>query len=181
MRRLLILDDDPMLVSALQASLGVMFPDGVSIEAFTSPEQALARVHESPFDVVVSDYRMPVMNGIEFLRLACRVQPHLVRLMLSSTSDFEVVQQAINEVEVYRYLAKPWVDADLYRHIQDACIHAENMARERALADSMRVQAGALYASECDLPHHEDHEPGLTVVEWGVNDGEPIPDPTRLI
>ncbi|MDO9235580.1 MAG: response regulator [Aquabacterium sp.] len=168
MKRLLLVDDDPLVLFALKDSLSRLVQDW-RVEAFSDPNVALARLKDVGFDVIVSDYRMPQMNGIDFLRSACRIQPHVVRIILSSSSDFEIVQQAINEVEIYRYLAKPWVESDLIRHVTEAMAHADQTRVERELADSMRVQQGVLSAGEQELRRLEELEPGLTVVEWGPN------------
>ena len=175
MTRLLLVDDDPLVLLALKESLSP-FAKEWRVEAFSDPTVALARLHDVGFDVIVSDYRMAQMNGIDFLRAACKIQPHVVRMILSSSSDFEIVQQAINEVEVYRYLAKPWLESDLIRHIGDAIKHAEHTRSDRELADSMRVQQGALSASEQEMRRLEELEPGLTVVEWGPNGEVLMPD-----
>jgi two-component system probable response regulator PhcQ len=176
MKRLLVVDDDPLVVSALKATFQAMFSVGLRVEAFTDPEQALTRMRDIGFDVVMSDYRMPNMDGIEFLRLAGQIQPHIVRMMLSASSDFDIVQQAINEVEVYRYMAKPWSNADLFRHVNDALCHAGNRRSERELANAMRVQKGVLSPAEQELRRLEEQEPGLTVVEWGPNGEVLMPD-----
>jgi two-component system probable response regulator PhcQ len=176
MNRLLLVDDDPLVLMALKVTLGAMFPTGLRIETFEDPTLALARVREAPFDVILSDYRMPEIDGIQFLRAACSIQPHVVRMMLSAASDFDMVLRAINEVEVYRYLPKPWKDVDLFRHVNDALQHAETMRANRELADTMRLLAGTLTPAEIECRRLEELEPGLTVVEWGPNGEVLMPD-----
>ena len=176
MNRLLIVDDDPLVLMALEVTLGTMFPSGLHIETFEDPMQALARVREATFDVILSDYRMPEIDGIQFLRAACSIQPHVVRMMLSAASDFDMVLRAINEVEVYRYLPKPWQDADLFRHMNDALQHAQTMRTNRELADTMRLLSGTLTPAEIECRRLEELEPGLTVVEWGPNGEVMMPD-----
>jgi two-component system probable response regulator PhcQ len=86
---------------------------------------------------------------------------------LSATSDFAIIQQAVNEVEVFRFLAKPWRDAELVQHIRCALARADELRAEKQLADAMRVQQGDLSASDVELRRLEELEPGITHVEWG--------------
>jgi two-component system probable response regulator PhcQ len=176
MNRLLLVDDDPLALMALKATLGAIYSYDLRIETFEDPTLALARVREAAFDVILSDYRMPEMDGIQFLRAVCGIQPHVVRIMLSAASDFEMALRAINEVEVYRYLPKPWKDADLLHHVSDALKHAEAMHADRVLADAMRLLSGALTPAEMECRRLEELEPGLTVVEWGPNGEVLMPD-----
>src|ERR1700712_3298301 len=169
MNRLLLVDDDPNVVSALRRVLRSSFTESLTVECFGDPIAALERLRDVHFDVVLSDYRMPRMDGFEFLRQAREVQPHLIRIILSASSDFKSIQQAINEVEVYRYLAKPWTESDFIEQIGGALKRAEHDHAERELADAMRLQQGALSPEEIELRRLEELEPGLTVVEWGPN------------
>ena len=114
MRRLLLLDDEINVLHALQRTLRQCFPaEDLRIEIFTEPEQALLRSGEVPFDIVVSDYRMPEMNGVDFLRAIKGIQPAAVRLLLSASTEFDMVINAINQAAVFRYIAKPWLVEEL--------------------------------------------------------------------
>jgi response regulator RpfG family c-di-GMP phosphodiesterase len=169
MNRLLLVDDDPNVVSALRRLLRSSFTQALTVECFGDPFAALERLRQVHFDVVLSDYRMPLMNGFEFLRQAREIQPHMVRMVLSASSDFKSVQQAINEVEVFRYLVKPWTEEEFIEQVGSALERAEHDRTERELADAMRVQQGELSPEELELRRLEELEPGLTVVEWGPN------------
>lgn len=179
MNRLLVVDDDPLVLQALDVTLNVMFPEDVRIESFTDPKLALARMNEVAVDVILADYRMPDIDGLQFLQAACAIQPHVVRLILSGTADFSVVQRAINEVEIYRYLFKPWKDADLLRHVGDALQHATQARTNRDLANTMLLLQGALTLGELEYEGMDDQDSGLTVVEWGA-DGEAMLPPELL-
>jgi two-component system probable response regulator PhcQ len=176
MKRILLIDDEPHVLSALKRLLRASFGTLIGIEVFSHPPQALTRLGEAPFDVVMSDYRMPEMSGIDVLRRVREVQPHAVRMILSATSDFAIIQQAINEVEVYRFLAKPWNDTELLQHIRDALARADESRTQRNLADAMRVQQGDLSAADHERRRLEELEPGITQVEWGPHGEVLMPD-----
>lgn len=169
MNRLLLVDDDPNVVAALRRVLRSSFNQALTVECFGDPFAALERLKQVHFDVILSDYRMPAMDGFEFLRQARELQPHVVRMVLSAASDFKSVQQAINEIEVFRYLVKPWTEEEFVEQISSALDRADHDRTERELADAMRLQQGELSPEELELRRLEELEPGLTVVEWGPN------------
>lgn len=181
MKRILLIDDEPHVLSAIKRLLRASFGTRIAVEVFSQPEQALRRVQEAAFDVVMSDYRMPEMSGIDVLRHVREVQPHAVRMILSATSDFAIIQQAINEVEVYRFLAKPWNDDELVQHIQGAMNRADDAKAERSLADAMRLQQGNLSATDHEARRLEEMEPGITKVEWGPHGEVLMPDLIEII
>ena len=114
MKRLLLLDDEPNVLHALQRTIQQFrSTTELRIEAFSDPAQALVRAVEVEFDVVISDYQMPQMDGIEFLRRLRQLQPDAVRLILSASTDFDTVMRAVNEVEILRFIPKPWQQSDL--------------------------------------------------------------------
>ena len=67
---------------------------------------------------------------------AADIQPHCVRLMLTGTADFATAQRAVNEIGIFRYLTKPWLDGDLEDHLQAALDQAQwaRQQREEAVA-----------------------------------------------
>lgn len=118
MYRILLVDDEPNILSALRrclASIDVGELDGeaLKVEAFTSPEQALERSEEQDFDLVVSDFRMPGMDGVEFLSAMMELQPAVPRMICSGYADRDAIIAAVNEVQLARFIGKPWVDEEL--------------------------------------------------------------------
>jgi DNA-binding NtrC family response regulator len=119
MYRVLLVDDEPNILSALRRSLAaidVRQLDGEALrfETFTSPEDAITRCDEEDFDLVISDYRMPSMNGVEFLARVMELQPSVPRMIISGYADREAIIAAVNEVNLTRFVEKPW-DDDILR------------------------------------------------------------------
>lgn len=79
----------------------------------SSGRQALEMLQESPVHLIVSDQRMPGMSGIEFLRIAREKYPQAIRMIVTGYSDVEVVMQAVNELNIFHYVLKPWNNAEL--------------------------------------------------------------------
>lgn len=167
MNRVLLVDDEINVVHALMRVMRLRLPKSVKVEGFDDPMRALARMNGASFDVIVSDFRMPQMDGIAFLQLARERQPYAVRLILSASTETETVMKAVNDVEVFRYLSKPWQEDEVVTHILSALNRALLVRQERGLADDMRVQRGDLSAQEVELRRLEEQEPGITRVEWG--------------
>ena len=92
MYRVLLVDDEPNILAALRRSLAAIDArqldgDALLFEAFTSPEAAIKRSDEQDFDLVISDYRMPSMNGVEFLTRIMELQPSVPRMIISGYAD----------------------------------------------------------------------------------------------
>jgi len=118
MYRVLLVDDEPNILSALRRSLATIDArelDGEALhfETFTSPEGAIKRSDEQDFDLVISDYRMPSMNGVEFLARVMEFQPAVPRVIISGYADREAIIAAVNAVHLTRFIEKPWDDQDL--------------------------------------------------------------------
>jgi DNA-binding NtrC family response regulator len=176
MNQLLLVDDELNVLNALKRVVRTHFGSAVQLETFTDPSQALIRVREKAFDVVVSDYRMPQMTGTAFLAGVRDCQPQAVRMILSASTEVEVVMKAVNETEVFRYLTKPWHEDDLVQQLRAALVRATEGAKERELADLARVSTGEMSATERERRLLEAQEPGLTHVEWGPQGEVLMPD-----
>lgn len=70
--------------------------------------------------VIITDQRMPVMTGIEFLESILTIYPDTIRILLTGFSDMNAVMDAINRGQVYKYLVKPWQNDELKMYIQNA-------------------------------------------------------------
>lgn len=179
-RRLLLLDDEPNVIRALLRALRQCFPAGsLVIEAFTEPRLAVERLDEVAFAAIVSDYQMPGINGVDFLRYARDRQPDAVRLVLSASTDFNAVRDAVNLAEAFRYITKPWDLEDLHRVVEEALARGAAAIDQRRLADEARLRSGQISAAEHETRRLEAIEPGITQVRWGPNGEVILYDPAE--
>lgn len=176
MPTLFLVDDEVSVLHALKRSLRQHFGERVSVELCSDPVAGLQRALERSFDIVVCDLRMPAMDGMEFLTRYNDIQPQSVKLMLTGSADFATAQRAVNEIGIFRYLTKPWKDAELAAHMQAAMDHAEAAAAQREQATAWAASQGAISPQELERRRLEQLEPGLTRVEW-AEDGSIIMPP----
>lgn len=169
--RVLLVDDDASVLAALRRAIRGSARIGfqVEVESFTSGVEALQRMHEHRFDVLVSDLRMPGMDGLTLLAAAANIQPECVRLILSGESDFGTMQTAVNGVGIMRYLTKPWDTEVLIRHVDEAVRHSLSQRRQRDQATQWAVSHGQVDRAELERRRLEDLEPGITKVEWAAD------------
>jgi DNA-binding NtrC family response regulator len=115
---IVIVDDEDMVITSLKAFLAL--ETEFNVQGFTDPVEAGKYLETHPVDVVVSDYLMPKMNGIQLLGRAKELQPEAARVLLTGHADKQSAIQAINEVGLFQYLEKPWDNAQLLLVIQSA-------------------------------------------------------------
>ena len=158
----LLVDDEELILAALKRLLQ---RDGYRILTANSGAQALELLAENDVDVIVSDQRMPVMTGIEFLRRAKEMHRDSIRIVLSGYTELQTVTDAVNEGAIYKFLTKPWDDGQLREHIEEAC-------RRKGLADDNRRLHHELQLANQRLQE---------LLEETSHDGKPrlVPSPSR--
>jgi DNA-binding NtrC family response regulator len=107
----LIVDDEEMVITSIKAFL--QLETDYDVQGFTDPEQVARFVASNPIDVVISDYLMPKMNGIQLLSRLKELQPEASRVLLTGHADKQSAIQAINQVALFQYLEKPWDNSQL--------------------------------------------------------------------
>ena len=115
--RVLLVDDEPSVLAAVQAALRA---ESFDVVGTTSTTQAFALLAGERFNVLVSDEEMPEMKGSEFLARAHKAYPHIPRIMLSGRADVAALTRAVNDAEIFRFLAKPVRASELAAIIQQA-------------------------------------------------------------
>ncbi len=132
MKRMLIVDDDPAVIAALRRTVRRHLAEQVLLDTETDPMLALMRSRWQSYDVIVSDLRMPELDGLSLLTLLAAVQPDAVRVLLTASADFDSARRAINEAGVFRFLCKPWNELELVAQLRAALAHAEQQRVEAA-------------------------------------------------
>lgn len=144
----LLVDDEPGVLSALRRLLR---PTGYRVLTAESGAAGLELLAAHPVDLIISDMRMPNMNGAEFLSRARAQSPDTMRILLTGYAEIDAAVCAINEGGVYRYLNKPWDDQDLLLTVRRA-IEQRTLAREAArLTELTRQQNHRLQALNAGL------------------------------
>ena len=185
MNRLLIVDDEIAVLNALRRLLtrvpctvgGKNYP--LVIDTQDDPFAALEQARHTAYDLVLSDYRMPGMNGVEFLSAFRQLQPDAERLILSGYADLNALIEAINAAGIRRFIAKPWKDYELIAAIGQSLALRAAAVENQSLADEMRLSRGTLTAEDLDRRRLEAEEPGITHVNWGP-DGSVLLDESLL-
>lgn len=113
---ILFVDDEERIVSSLKH----LFGDSYEVETVTGGIAALERLRARRFHVLVSDQRMPDMQGVELLRQAKDLAPRTVRLLLTGYSDLAAIVGSVNDSEVFRFVSKPWHEEDLRATLAEA-------------------------------------------------------------
>jgi DNA-binding NtrC family response regulator len=146
---ILIVDDEPNVISALQRSL---LDEPYELQAAASGEAALQLTDSRRFKVIISDERMPGMDGAEFLSIIKERHPETVRIMLTGYASIESTMRAVNSGEIYRFFTKPWNDIELKLALRSAVEKYDLEEENRRLLKTVRRQAGELRRLESQYP-----------------------------
>ena len=145
----LCVDDDPDILAGVARFLRL---DGYEVLTCGSPVLALTILGTRAVAVLVSDYEMPEMTGVELAVKARRLQPETVRILLTGRGTLDTALEGINVGEVFRFLAKPFEPATLRREVAAAVAHhVEVSATEREKNSVVRRQR-LMAALESDYP-----------------------------
>jgi response regulator RpfG family c-di-GMP phosphodiesterase len=129
---LLLVDDENAITRALHR---LFRKEGYHILTAGSGMEGLEKLAQSdrPVSLIISDQRMPEMNGAQFLEKAKAIYPEAVRYLLTGYSDMEAVINAVNKGEIHRYLTKPWNDEDLLLQVRLSLEHFELISENQRL------------------------------------------------
>jgi len=151
----LLVDDDPNLIAGIRRGLR---KEPFKTLSASSAEEALALMRRVSVDVVISDYQMPGMGGVEFLKAARRAYPETVRFLLTGNATLDVAIEAINEGEIMRFFTKPYNNVDLAVTIRQALAQKKLLTVAKKLMEENRRQATL-------LEQVEQQHPGITRLE----------------
>jgi len=145
--RILFVDDDPNILAAFQRQLRKYFQ---VYTALGGNEGLKAVEGRDPFAVIVSDLRMPGMDGIQFLSRVRQTAPDSVRMMLTGNADLPTAISAVNEGNIFRFMTKPCEQQDLLKALSDGVrqyqlLTAERELLEKTLRGSVKVLSEILH------------------------------------
>ncbi len=86
----------------------------------TSGAEALSLLDNQEIDLILTDQRMPGMSGVDFLKIAIEKYPELNRILITAYTDYDILQQAVNELKIFQYIEKPWKEEDIKSTIDSA-------------------------------------------------------------
>ncbi len=169
----LCVDDEANILSALRRMLVL---EGFQVVTAESGALALELMQKDQFHVLLTDLQMPGMTGVELLEKVREKWPDTMRLLLTGTADINSAVAAINQGEIYRYLTKPWIDAELVGVIKSAIelgelakakharLRASYVSSIKAFSGLMDLRMPALLAHSrrvADLSKKLAHQAGL--------------------
>jgi len=150
----LIVDDEPNVIKSFERSLR---KEPYSLLTAENGKEALKLLEGREVSLIISDYNMPMMNGLDFLKAVKTHYPYILSIMLTGQAELQIAVRAINEADIYKFIQKPWSDADLKITIRRA-LESIDLATERdRLLQKVRSRDAILKALE------EKH-PGITRV-----------------
>ncbi len=164
--KLLFVDDEENVLQSMKRQLRKRFPMQVAL----SGDEALQKLKEDgPFAVIVSDMRMPGMNGVELLSRVKNLYPDTVRIMLTGNADQETAMEAVNNGQIFRFLTKPCSTATLIPALalaqrQHRLLTAEKELLQKTLKGSVTVLSELLSQAKPTI-----FSAGLRIKEYGTD------------
>ena len=170
--KILLVDDEPHVISALMRG---MDEEPYQMFGASGGKEALQMMAEQNFKVVVSDEKMPGMDGAEFLSLVKRFHPETVRIMLTGHASVEATMRAVNRGEIYRFFTKPWNDVELKLALRSALEKYDLEHENRRLLRTVRSQTRELRYLEKTYPGISDlkrEDNGAILIDIDVSEEE---------
>lgn len=134
---ILCVDDEQNVLNSIKR---LLLDENYSLLTARSGEEGLEILRKTHVQLIIADYRMPGMNGIEFLREVREYWPDTIRIVLSGYADTAAIVGAINEGQIYKFIPKPWHDDELKVAISNA-LESYFLAKKNAeLTDELRQQ-----------------------------------------
>ncbi|MCH8028181.1 MAG: response regulator [candidate division Zixibacteria bacterium] len=113
-----IVDDEEMVLTSLSTLLSL--ETDYDVKTFVSATKAVEYLESNTVDLIISDFLMPEMNGLEFLTKAKSFRPEVPRIILTGFADKENAIKLINEIGLFQYIEKPWDNGDLLLIVRNA-------------------------------------------------------------
>ena len=131
---ILCVDDEPGIVRAIRR---ILKPEPVNVLIAASGQEGLEILRKQPVSLILTDYRMPEMNGIEFLEQAAPLCPDAFRMILTGYAEAHVLVEAVNRGQIYKILYKPFQEEDIKLTVRSGLEHHARNRENRALLEEL--------------------------------------------
>jgi len=141
---ILIVDDEESILNAFRR---ILADEDYDVHTAGNGKEALEtlRAAREPFSLIISDQRMPVMSGVQFLAASREIFPDAVRILLTGYADKEAIIDAVNKGGIHFYLTKPWREEELLAHIRQSLLKTELLMENRRLVELIKRQNEELH------------------------------------
>ena len=146
---ILIVDDEELVLKSI---LRALRNENFKILIAQSGEEGLAVLKDYDVHLVISDQKMPGMNGLDFLKRVKADYPKILTVMLTGQAELEIAMDAINEAGVYKFILKPWNDNDLKITVRRALETLELVCERDSLLQQVKTQEAFLQDLEKEFP-----------------------------
>ncbi|KOR32585.1 hypothetical protein TI05_06340 [Achromatium sp. WMS3] len=170
--KVLFIDDEERIVR----SLTMQFRTSYKVKGLTDPAEALNLIRNDHYHVVVSDQRMPEMQGTELLKQVREISPLTIGILLTGYADLPAVIGTINDGEIFRYLTKPWNTEEITQVLgkaTDIAIQMEQFSTVEGTKPTAATPTGPhIMVMDGDLAVHEtiaSQFEGKYIVHWAPN------------
>lgn len=138
----LVVDDEADILESLKDLLEASLDD-VEVLPASSGQQALDIIQNQKVDLIISDYKMPKMNGLEFLASAQKAAPGVPRILLTAFPDLGIAVRAINETGIENFITKPFEPSEAVETVSRILLERRRKTdRDRAFARSIHTKPG---------------------------------------
>ncbi len=136
---ILIVDDEESILNAFKR---ILADEDYEIHTASDGMEGLNKLREAqkPFSLIISDQRMPVMNGVQFFSKAKDIFPDAVRILLTGYADTDAIIDAVNKGGIHLYFTKPWREEELLVHIKESLSKTELVMENRRLVELTKKQ-----------------------------------------
>ena len=148
-RKVLLIDDEPDVLDTLES---ILTDDGYEVATAHGGQDALDLVDTFPAEIVLSDYMMPGMCGVELLHKIKQRLPHIVPILITGRGDMKISIESINQGEIFRFLLKPWNNEELRMTLQTAFKYHDVILENERLTKTVQKQSSLIDEIEKKYP-----------------------------
>ena len=132
--KLLIIDDEIKVINSLNR---IFDKDIFEVLIASEPEDVLTIIENQELDIIICDYNMPLMSGIDVLKYSKKIRPRTVRILITGNCDLDIAISAINEGSIYYYISKPWKNEEVLGVVKKALDYKRDQDKKALLYEML--------------------------------------------